>query len=457
MANYQVRLCSACGASVTGERCSFCGTAAPPTLLPSAVRKRPFLRIFAAAVFAFFLVLVIAIVASLPKPRAGSVLAPRREVTKLLAQQGDICYVLAYDDKTQIRLRAINVTSGACLWETEGLGDNQASRGEIVLGESSVFWILGDSIQAFDLTTGRPLWLAKLTHNFAHAARVGSTLLTLEKDGTVQAWSGSGKQLWSHRFSSRNRHLLTGSGRLLLLSDERTWALAAAATGKTIDHFSAPDLDWVSIPNGCGGISNRLAYFYSLEKGHLIGTRSLEHAYLSLTTPYAANGDRLWWTQGHALNAVSPQSVKEVFHTAEDDLRIVGFAADRVVLATRPDWDPTSWSLICEAGGHKTWTLKVHGKSFMGDIGIADWAGIVHKDAVLVIQLLSSPRRLAVERVSLANGKPLTHQEVELSQTGFPGIGGSVRDANRITFTLDGRLFSVDLATGEVANAAKTY
>jgi hypothetical protein len=399
-------------------------------------------------------------------------LSERREVTQLSALSSKQLFALCFDGERHYRLQAREFGSSTPEWESAGVGD-EAAQGEVIssLSGAAVYWVIGTQVQALQCSDGKTLWKASLAHDLAlgasaRAALVGSSLVVLERDGTIEAFSArSGQPVWHHRYLPGTDHLLVGSERILIPLDDKTWTLVQGSSGRQVTHFklqagrssAGSEARWALAPDGksaavISGMIDPLAALVSLQQGKLGWCRLLSNDYpqpMGMEQAPQLEDNQLWWTQRHDLLALdlARGKVRRVYHSAEDGLTFLGASKGRVLLASRPDWDSSSWSLRCIAQGKQSWSYKVKGKSRLGEMGMSDWTVVVREDHLILLQVLTNPSHIAVDRIALSSGKSDSHQERTLERE-YGGLSNVLVRGNWLATRSADRIFLVKLSDG---------
>jgi outer membrane protein assembly factor BamB len=239
--------CPQCGAPVSPQliadpdnpSCPFCHTILPTAAerpRPVAVTSQPYApapaaarpgrhRGVAASVLVVFLVAIgvlVALVAEHAGTLAGGAGGDYRiagPVVPVPASPGNHdFYVLApgASDTDHVVLRKVDLRTHGTTWSTPAIEIPDGGSGKIVAFGTSVVVIADTTVLSFDASTGKQRWRSSLSNALASRASfeglpgqvadcvygcaigLGTTLVTLDKDGTVQAFgAGNGQQLWS--------------------------------------------------------------------------------------------------------------------------------------------------------------------------------------------------------------------------------------------------------------------
>jgi outer membrane protein assembly factor BamB len=238
------------------------------------------------------------------------------------AAGNDDVYVLAPDasDTDHVVLRKVDLRTHQTIWSTAGIQDSDGGSADIVAAGSSVVVIAESTVVAFSAATGAQRWQSGLSTPltsrasfeglpggvadclYGCAAELGATLVTLDKDGTVQAFAtGNGAQLWSHRLSDTPDWMQPAGGDVAIVSapqpgdDELLLFDPTTGRERTISPSCGGDGEGdTAVPSEDGGFfvspdGKTLSVLVTGSGGCVASYRIADGAIISRTAPDAQN------------------------------------------------------------------------------------------------------------------------------------------------------------------------
>jgi outer membrane protein assembly factor BamB len=296
---------------------------------------------------------------------------------------GDGFYAVAPAEGSSTNvLRRVDPIRHKVVWSSSNLDGTDGGDPVVVAGTSQAFVIFGSTVLALDGGTGRQLWQASLSNGLASpcdsdcAVLAGGRLVTLSKDGTVQAFDiTTGAQTWSKRLNSTPRWLeaagpavlvddTSGTGPNLVVLDIN----AQTGATRTITPSCAPSSDPIGpaapteenelfvSPDGTTLTAliadiDGCAVRYNLSNGALVWRTPPEQD--SARIPASLTGQstfldahNLVWTNDEnggaevfALNTANG-AIRQLLNDKQDRIQIVGVVGTTLVIQATPQYDP---------------------------------------------------------------------------------------------------------------------
>jgi outer membrane protein assembly factor BamB len=218
-------------------------------------------------------------------------------------------------------LRRVDLQTKKIVWSSAAIASQSGTPPTVVPDGAKVLVIADTNVLALDAATGKQLWEGSLSNDLQNpcvggcAIVIGSDLVTLAKDGTVQSLAvSSGKQLWSRRLADTPDFLQAAGGLAAVVSSPKAPAydllLFNPANGVT--HVVAPSC----APDGDGDLAvpDEQSDFSISPDGTTV-TVLIDGPGGCVASYRIPDGKRLWRTKPDAGNAVIPFDL-----TAESDV-----------------------------------------------------------------------------------------------------------------------------------------
>jgi hypothetical protein len=227
-------------------------------------------------------------------------------------------YVIASDanaDQGPV-VREVDLKTHRIVWSTSQLASQDSFTPTILSTPSLVVAIVGADVFTFQASNGKRLWQSSLSYSLQTgcdtpecAVIVGSSLVTLAADGTVQAFAlSSGRQLWSRKLSDTPRFITEAAGDVAVVSSPQPPAAdlllfnPQSGAVRTIAPVCGPDGDGdLAVPSDDSG------YFVSPDGKSL--TVMVTGPGGCIIEYRLSDGKRLWRTESDAENSVIPASL----------------------------------------------------------------------------------------------------------------------------------------------------
>lgn len=345
----------------------------------------------------------------------------------------------------------------------------------------------GATLMALDRSSGQIVWQTSLANNIQTSCAasdpclqtVGDQVVTLARDGTVQAFAGAtGAPLWSRRLNSQPRQFLANNDQVILVdNDERNRALVLilnATNGDLIHELepscSFPNIDmrphssdqFLVTPDGSallvvGSGTYACAWRYNMSDGALTWSYispdvngplpfTWSMSSLAVADPMVyfvkEEGDDVIL---YALDSSMAGSTPQPLYSIQDyELTVQYPLGDLLLVSAQPDYareEVELWA-INRSSGERRWQRKLETTHTFDD-----WVTRPTDTGIFLTVCSWNDDGCRFEVLDLSTGA----SKGQVRQATGTFFSGAAWLGNRGYLTIDGKIYAIDLATATVA------
>ncbi|MBK9944529.1 MAG: PQQ-binding-like beta-propeller repeat protein [Kouleothrix sp.] len=417
-------------------------------------------------------------------PNGGSI----SELVAVLPRDGRGGDLLAYayhSTSSHYTLELIDGGSHAVRWNSPLLS-NDAYQGTVVIGDDQVILTDKDQLIALHRRDGTLAWQSALAvEPIAGCDRcmrlVGGYVAVLEKDSTIQVFSAqSGQPAWSVRLADRPSGITVAGERIVTIVETDNGQRSQInfldpATGKPTQQLAPacprkgqrseyPDgnSSMLFSPDGATmylafGFFERCIQAWDLAGGTLRWQATpgdqpvpADLSYGSLvktdTAIYMGQGGQLW-----ELGLVDG-AIRMLAENQEYNLTPIMLSDGTLIVQASPTWDSQRqelWGVDLKTGT-RSWQQKLKAHELHRGSSSGDWAAQLTPRGLMVVQVLRDEAQLLIDTIDPHTGASLIHTQHALQGAHMPGLRASQWADDTGWLMIDGDVFAIDLANGQI-------